>query len=721
MSLCFLEPNNQEAAYFHTSNGNDGWIRLNTAHWGTESNTQYFGFGSGERPLCIEREAIRLPHSTAFAVGDCVSIEPIARTIDFRANRMTLDAPIHCPKTLAVAECAILESVHTRLIPSQQLTLDAPIVTLGNQCIVSKMDGFTCDTPSTFRAPFTTSNATIHQSLTLLPSSQFQCDQATVRTLSLNTLYLPPCATLTSFADLDIQSDAFRCGLTKGRFQIDAQTPIELNAPLQLNRTLRMGSNAAEFSENGDWTTQGTLRLTHPTVTHTIRGSLEHHGASLTVSQATPIFQKGVTIHQSCKIGQPHQTAEMIVYGTTHLSKSFYSHDCAYFDKTVRMNADVVFSPSSVATRHQPVITVPKGSLALHDGRLHVNVAPNATATATLVVQGDSALGGHTDIRASLTVGQGMTVGGALDVKGGLTCHNEVSLLAPLTVAAPTEFKDTVAFQRPVQLGSGADLTLEGGRMTVNGTLQASSIQTAPNGGNLDVGGAVRIPNGTLQLRNRRYGIHEPIAPPHERWIRCLVIPSHRGLHHFYVKLQGRIYTSKDTKSFAIELGGTTASPSLKHCVVHGNLGAQVDSLFNVTFYRHHATQDLHAYLEFHRRAEMGLELDIDVGAAGRKDLYTWESTTPPPAHEWTVWWKPLATPDEAIVGDSHTQMTKLGIGESNPLYMLDVRPDARFQSKLYQPFPSDVLQILGLPTNTPYVPITDILTWLVRRKGSTT
>ena len=737
MSLCFLDgKHSPEAVCFKTSN-EDCWIRLNAATatatgalWGIHGAGQYLGFTTGERPLQIEPNAVRIPDHTAFTIGDkdspILNIQPAPSTVSIQATDVQIHAPVtvRLPKSSSsqgfyIDTCFQANRSNITLSPSNQISLTAPTIALGDSLRLTS-NALTVTSPTKFHQTVTTSNVHIHQSLTLPPNSRIEADQASIASMRISQhLTLEPTTVLQASGKTTLISDALTFQMDAGRLWIGATTS-NVSIPVQIDthvaaRALTTGALAV----NGSATVDGVLTLAHPSVTHTIQGSLALSGKTLTVTQATPEFQKGLVVHQSCTIGQTHKPAEVIVYGTTHLSKGFYSHDYAYFDKTTRMNADLLFAPNAVDAPRQPVIAIPKGSIALSNGHLWVNASTaQCDSSLTFLANGNSAIQGQLTVSNGLMVNQSVTHAGpgATDIRPPLFCRSNVSLDSTLTVAGATELKGSLKCHQDLLLQPGARLTLTNGDLTVNGDIQATTLRST---GQTFVGGVLDVPNGPTRLRNRRYAVYEPFFASQERWIRFITLPFNRGFTHFYIKLQGHFFTPKQTKSFTIELGGTIASPTVKHCTVNGALGANIDPFANITFYQHPTTRDLTGYIELQRHLEIGIEIDIEIGA--ENDCYEWQTTTAPPtASGWTLWWKPLMTPDASIQGDATCLMHKLGIGEKQPLYMLDVRPDARFQSNIYQPFPADLLQALGLtPTlhqGKSYAALTDILACLVRR-----
>jgi hypothetical protein len=158
----------------------------------------------------------------------------------------------------------------------------------------------------------------------------------------------------------------------------------------------------------------------------------------------------------------------------------------------------------------------------------------------------------------------------------------------------------------------------------------------------------------------------------------------------------------------------------MKHARVQGTFGLQ-DAAVQIWFYQDTSTQDLYGYIELGRRSLAGFDIDIEVGT--EYDTYTWEAqgSTPPTVANprLTPWWKPLEAPNQSGTGaGTAVWMDKVGIGEKQPQYALDVRSDARFQSKVYQPFPADLREAMGLSAANAQgdLALTDVLEWLVRR-----
>jgi len=744
MSLCFLDTNDSPEAVFFKTTNEQCWIRLNTssspgALWGlcnvnVSSPSQYLGFTTGEQPLTIEPDAVHIPDQTAFIIGrerPLFSVYPNVNqpTITMDADHVEIKAPLtltlpQSNDAFRIGETLTLNRQRVIVTPSERIDLAAPDVSVGESISITPKETL-FSKPVTFLNTITASNVHIEESLSLPENSVLQCDQATASSLDVSQrLTVDSTSLFQSLGKTHLQSKELQFKMDTGRIWIGSNTQRSTNAftPIQMDTEvsiahLRVGGHLDVF---GDVNVSKTLLLSDPMATHTVQGSLTVNGASLTVTRATPEFQKGVVIHQSCVIGQTHKPVEMIVYGTTHLSKGFYSHDCAYFDKTVRMNAELVFSPNAVSAPHQTVVGIPKGSLVLNNGHLWINT-PSTSSTLcnpawVFMANGNSSIQGQLTVTNGLSVNQPTLLNGTTEIMGQLTCRSDVALTKKFTVMGSTEFKGGSIFKESVQFQPGANLTLSDGTLDVHGNIQATTLTTSAN---VRIGETLEVPNCSTRLRNRRYAVYEPFVVSHERWIKFITIPYNRGYTQFYVKLQGHFFTPKQTKSFTIELGGTIQSPTLKHCSINGTLGTNIDPFANITFYQHTTTHDLVGYIEFQRRFEVGIEIDIEIGA--EKDYYGWETTTTPPhASEWTPWWKPLMTPDEAIQSDVKYTMNKFGIGEKQPLYMLDVRPDARFQSNIYQPFPTDLLQSMGItPTlhqGQSYAALTDILAWLVRK-----
>jgi hypothetical protein len=755
MSLCFLDGDDTREIIQFTTSHADGWIRMASVSgggspepiWGFSNELQYLGYGSGARPLILTPVSVSIPDGTGFTVQRALEIDTDGQ-MHFQSPDASLPICFHEDTAVAFGSYGRVSSRAYEMKTTDILRLESPEMTFVATDRL-RFTGFAeFIDPVRFHSNVELPSITVNHLLRIADDGQLICPEATLRRLQIHeSLRLPPEASLEASGSIHLGSQTESIDLNRGEGMVlRANTSITLASPVQVPASMTVG---VPGSTNADTLTlHGRLQLSSVSQTHTVAGNLEINGGFKTLSQPAE-FQMGANIHRSCTIGTPHRPAEVIVYGTTHLSKSFYSHDVAYFDKTVRFHAPVQFSPNAVDKRHQPAVILPKGSMALHEGHLWINMPPIQDASVpayTLYNTGDTMLHGNAVIHQSLTIQKDLLCQGNANIEGTMELQSSLKVMKGLSVASgglSVASGGLRVADGGLSVASGGLRVAEGGLSVASGGLAASGGLTVDGdvsfNGNMTVlkggltvaegsiqgqtlsigGGQLECQNSVLKHKHRRYGLYEPLAQ-RPRWFKCLTIPYRRGQSVFYVKLQGYIFTSKHSKSFTIELGGTTAAPNIKHATVKGTLGA-MESYVQFYVYQDTKTLDYFVYLELTRRAEAGFELDVEIGAGN--DIFTWEASAPPEnsASQWAVWWKPFETPNQHQLDPAQTAMVvmdKIGVGEKNPQYALDVRPEARFQSKIYQPFPADLIAAMGLTGAAPggYVAITDVLSWIINK-----
>jgi hypothetical protein len=451
-------------------------------------------------------------------------------------------------------------------------------------------------------------------------------------------------------------------------------------------------------------------------------------------------MEKRCIMAEACFVGEPHRFADLCVYGITHLSQPFYSHDRAYFERSVVCCADVKINGGKLA--NERLLHIPKGSLEITQGHLWVNRAPISTHPDILFgVSGGSLLGGSVDIQGDLQTAS-LTVHGSAVLKNPLSCQASASVAGDLKVGQGFSVGNSLEIHpgEGIVVGTGVPLTLQRGSLNVGGetlshTLRVRedayiekgglSIQTGA-GGSASANATSGTDGAALRLRHRRYGFYEPIVIQN-RWFKCMHIPYGRGgCTHFYIRIQGQFFTPHSTKTIDVEFGGCAKAPTTKRAAVWGQLigadGGSADAFAKLWVYQHSTTQDFIGYIELNRRVAVGFELQIECPAY--RDVFQWKALgdTAPTSDDPALipWWKPLETPDERHTPNAVSWMARTGIGETQPLYQLDVRAEARFQSKLYQPFQRSLANALGVPTvshgDQSYVAIGDLLEALTKK-----
>lgn len=737
MTLCFLD--DYEILQFKTTHP-EGWIRLARPEssnapepvWGFSNDTQFLGFSSGHRPWILSSNSIQVPEATAFSVQETLCID--------QTGQLRIQPPAHLPwmiheDTICLfGTYAHLSSDTIDLQPVTILRLASSNMILHADKGISMEGSVQFTHPAVFHSNIDVPSLRVAQSITVCaPDGRIDVPKATFNTL---------CVQESLVSILRAEGSIYLSSQSQSLSLSPSQDAIILNGSLQFpasNTTIKIESPSASLVHHG------TLSLPTPTHTHRIAGTIEVSGGFQCIGKPAE-FQKGAEIHQSCIIGQPHRSAEMIVYGSTHFSKSLYAHDNTYFDKSVRFSAPVYFSPTACETRQTAAIEIPKGALMLQEGHLWINAGTDYTdytfytggnayingtfTTNAAIFQANVSIHGNTTLHAPLTVTAGgltvsqgglkVTTGGVTIAQGGLAIADGGLKVSQggITVAAG----GLAVAQGGLAVQSG-NLVIAQGGLTADQTLRIThgNIE-APNGSlqgqSLFIqDGQFAFQDGRLIHRHRRYGIYEPIAKG-ARWFKCLTIPYRMGRQSFYAKLNGTFISPTHTKTFQVEFGGITGSPNIKRSTITGSLGV-MESAARIWVYQDTQNNDFHLYIELTYRAEIGLELDIVVGAG--TDIFTWD-TTPPNVSQlaWSVWWKPLETPNDLQLDTTSTArvfMDKIGIGEKNPQYALDVRSDVRFQSNIYQSLPSDLLTTMGL-AGAPgdYVALKDVLSWIINK-----
>jgi cytoskeletal protein CcmA (bactofilin family) len=494
---------------------------------------------------------------------------------------------------------------------------------------------------------------------------------------------------------------------------------------------LRMGAGLS-LKATGDIESNGSLTLAKVDTRHSVRGAVDIYGTTRMMGE-TRIENRCFVTHD-CVIGQQHRLANLCVYGTTHLSQPFYSHDRAYFDRSVFFQGDIKIG--SGATTVDKQLTLQKGALEISEGTLWVNrsAAPPESKVA-LGVSGNSHLQGSLTVEGGLTA-QSANLSGATVLSGYTECRSNMSVQGDLKTDGKITVSNAIRIHpnEGIQIEKGLPLVLQHGSLTVGGATLSDTIQIQ-SGAVIDSGGLfVRqggSPDGStngapLRLRNRRYGLYEPISLS-TRWFQFMYVPYGRGgCTHFYLRLQGQCFTPISTKTIDVEFGGCARAPTTKRVVVRGQLiaddGSSADAFVKLWIFQHATTHDYYGFIELQRRISVGFEFQIECPAY--RDVFQWKAygenaptvTNP----EYIPWWKPLDYPDEHHSDTRVSWMTRTGIGETQPLYALDVRPDARFQSKLYHPFNRTLADALGVPVvahgDKTYVAVGDALEALTKK-----
>jgi hypothetical protein len=431
-----------------------------------------------------------------------------------------------------------------------------------------------------------------------------------------------------------------------------------------------------------------------------------------------------VQITQKCTIGHDYYPALLHVYGPMHVKENMYAHGHLYADNNVYMNGKLYFTAK--VSRDESQVTIPSGSVQIQNGSLYVNTQPSSYPSLgghALIIKGETWMDGsiHTqgsiNIQESLAVQRKLTVHQETLLKKSLFVEQSIEIQDQCTVKGITQLqkdvfiKNQLSVEKDVYIG-----TTQESLLSVNGSCRVNQFIETPllKTNDLEL-------TSKFRYQNRRYGIRQ--LPQSEGYcMKWLHIPHRRGKTPFFVRMTGILYTSTSTARIEIELGGTTLEPNHKKACITGELlnefNQDIFTRIQLIFYRN-AQNDYIGCIRVPSYTNVGYEFDFEIDSRCDIFAYTPMDSRIPIQENWSIWWNILTSAHMIYKKDSIQIHRKVGIAEDNPLYMLDVKSDARFQGKLYQPGFPDVSIPTSIPSikhnDTTYYAISDVLQWLIQ------
>lgn len=428
-----------------------------------------------------------------------------------------------------------------------------------------------------------------------------------------------------------------------------------------------------------------------------------------------------VHITQKCIIGQDYCSSLLHVYGPVHVKENLYVHKQLLVDNDMYINGQIYFT--SEVARDECQLKIPSGSIEIQKGNLHVNTVSSQMGGYVFTVKGNSYLDGdikangcveitdNVTLKNNLTLHKNIYVQKELHVNEHLYANNQIHITGDATIKQNLSIGKQLYVEKDVFIGTTSESLLTvNGKCHINQCIETPLLKTAK----------IEVSN-EIRYQNRRYGIRQ--TPLSEGYcIKWIHIPNRKGKTAFFVRMKGILYTSTSTLQIEMELGGNTQDPIHKKSILTGELtneyGSSVLTFVQILFYR---TQydDYIGCIRVPPSVYVGYDLDFEMDARYDYFMYGPLDSKLPRQENWSIWWDIIASAHVIYKRDSIQIHRKMGIAESNPLYMLDVKSDARFQGKLLQPS----IPNISMPTSIPsiqhndqtYYAISDIFQWLIQ------
>lgn len=754
MALLFLD-DAKEASRFSSSTG-EAFVRIapnhdskNSAIWGIENRCMYFGYGQDDEHVV---DKVLFIHDGCIGIG---TANPRAKCEIFADDLQTV---LNVQNALLIYQSGAVQ-IGASSNSSLCVTCDAMFhgkTDLRNDLKISneltsirskQMDIGTDDSTTSWRGALN-----INGPLRILRGLDVYSPVCMKKDLSLyGNLYMVSDGYADSWtlkntlSTKSIDAKKITCNgeglaVTGGNILLDGNISIGLgrttsstesvyvskDMEISPGRKIGLGKKPnASIDTTGDIHVEGALTVFKGisigdslSLQHRVLGNLFVEGRQHTW-KGDQLLQGDISITNNCYIGQEHCPGLLHVYGPVHVKEMLYSHQTMYADKDIQLRGQLIFqsdvSPSRV------LLHMPSGSINMMNGRLHINAS--SPCQDTLFVKGDSVFDGPIITKENVSVMGHLQVTKSVTVKENACFENNLevscnaSVKKTLSVSEDISVRQNIHAKQEVHVGTNLYVgTQEKGLLSINGQLKTNdSIETPlTRTGNIVIDSA-------FKYRNRRFGVRN--TPTDDACLMKLVhIPYRRGNTAFFIRITGVLHNHVSTLYTTVELGGNIENPTHKISTTSGQLhDAYKNDISKYVGYHFYRTpsQDIIGCMRTPTGMVIGYELDFEIDS--RIDIfnYTQMDLNSHRSDGWTLWWDVLATAQIGITKDAIHFQRRIGVAEQNPLYMLDVRPDARFQGDIYQPVTSDFI----LPSDIPYVQhddkkyyaISDVLGWLVR------
>lgn len=763
MALLFLD-NTKEASRF-SSASKDAYVRItpnhatdNSAIWGIEERCMYFGFGNEdehviEKHLFLRDTQLGIGTSCPIAKCDIMDLNGVSNLIlnVQHAFQVHNNGMVVIQKTTDTSLFTIHSPSHFQeetsfhanvMFKGPSVTLASSMLDLGNPQSKTTVKGIFHIEGQTYVNDAMTLNAPVlcqkdinlRGNLYMLSdgyaNSWYLKNELKASSIVAKHLHLHENGLTVQGGSILLDGTSISLGKSPTNPLPDT---VYISKHIELPLTYKLGLGKtpnATLDVVGDISTMGHFMVSKNTslgestaCNHTIRGNVTVLGESHHWKGHQKIDGK-MHITQQCSIGQDYCPALLHVYGPVHIKEHLYAHQTIYADKDIQLKGKLVMNAQTHLT--DGLIDIATGSIYIHKGLLYVNASPSLYPTVhnqTFILNGNAFMDGNIQSTGSLLIQQDARIEKNLWVQNNATIEQNLHVQQSLVIDKDLKTHGNAHIQQNLTIGKQLLVqenvyigTHDLGVLHVNGKCTTSqSIETPMvTTSNLKA-------HHTFQFQNRRYGIRQP--PRNEGYcMKWIEIPYRRGKTSFFVRFKGLLFTATSSMKIDMELGGTTLEPNHKKIVLTGELRNEfyedITKYIQCVIYQTKSL-DYIGCIRIPPNFFVGYELDIELD--GRFDFFKHESidSNVPKIEQWSIWWNLMHTPHMHFKQNSIHIHRKMGVGEENPLYSLDVKSDARFQGKIYQPLKPNGLIPSSVPSiqhqDQTYYALSDIMQWLIQ------
>lgn len=427
-------------------------------------------------------------------------------------------------------------------------------------------------------------------------------------------------------------------------------------------------------------------------------------------------FGGKVCVAGDVMFGKEYKPINALVNGTARITGNLYIYNQTILEKDVLIRGKltvpgIVMANGSVTLNGSIGIgtSQPKASLDVNGNsivRSTLQVMSNAVIEGTFSVMKRVDLSGQLVVNASAKVQDALSIGTSLEVGGVSKLQGDVLINGNLATKGHITSMGGLGVGMPTSLVTAGKIFDVKGDSRFDGSVDirpkandcvfechTSSVRFP----NAYVGIGTTLPRSALDVQGiithkfKRYGCYEP-SQILSRKFQFMYVPrststSDQGAS-FFITITGSFQSSHGQRVVKIHLGGSTSRILSKSVQVEGSItniqGEDIAHHAQIKFYHKPSTQEYMGCIEISSFYDFGYDLNFEIGQ--NRDVYEWKVMSPGTTlakDGWELFWNPL---DKCIVDVSNDRVfiqRRLGIGEKNPQYMLDVKRDARFQSKL--------------------------------------